>query len=52
MLKSARKKTHFNELEKTTKEIRNYETPDFVVISFFFGSKDYLEWLSSELKKE
>jgi periplasmic divalent cation tolerance protein len=46
------KKILFNELEKTVKEIHNYETPEITAISFFSGSKDYLEWLSSELKKE
>jgi periplasmic divalent cation tolerance protein len=46
------KKTLFNGLEKTIKEIHNYETPEITAISFFSGSKDYLEWLSSELKKE
>jgi len=46
------KKTLYEELERAIKEIHPYETPEIIAIPVVTGSKDYLEWLSSELKKE
>jgi len=45
------KKTLYDELEKAIKEIHPYETPEIIAIPTVCGSKDYLEWLKSELKK-
>ena len=46
------KKILYEELEKAIKEIHPYETPEIIAMAIVSGSKDYLEWLSSELKKE
>jgi len=45
------KKTLYDELEKAIKEIHPYETPEIIAMPIVCGSKDYLEWLKSELKK-
>jgi len=45
------KKTLYDELENAIKEIHPYETPEIIAIPIVCGSKDYLEWLKSELKK-
>lgn len=46
------KKTLYDELEKAIKEIHPYEIPEIIAIPIVCGSKDYLEWLKNELKKE
>ena len=45
------KKELYEELEKTIKEMHPYETPEIIAIPIVTGSKDYLEWLKNELKK-
>ena len=45
------KKTLYDELEKAIKEVHPYETPEIIAVPIISGSKDYLEWLHSELKK-
>lgn len=42
----------YEELEKTIKENHPYETPEIIAIPVVAGSRDYLTWLSGELKKE
>ena len=42
----------FDELEKVIKELHPYETPEIIAIPIIIGSKDYLNWLSNELKKD
>lgn len=46
------KKTLYDELEKAIKGIHPYETPEIIAMPIVSGSKDYLGWLSNELKKE
>ena len=46
------KKNFYEELEKAIKEIHPYETPEIIAMPIVAGSKDYLEWLENELKKE
>lgn len=45
------KKTLYDELEKAIKEVHPYETPEIIAVPIIRGSKDYLEWLNSKLKK-
>jgi len=44
------KKTLYDELEKAIKEIHPYQTPEIIAMPIVSGSKDYLGWLSNELK--
>jgi len=44
------KKDLYEELEKAIKKIHPYETPEIIAMSIVAGSKDYLKWLSNELK--
>lgn len=46
------KKDLYEELEKSIKEVHSYETPEIIALPIVKGSKDYLEWLSNELKKK
>jgi len=46
------KKSLYDELEKAIKEIHPYEAPEIIAMPIVRGSKDYLEWLKNELKKE
>lgn len=46
------KRNLFEELEKAIKEVHPYEAPEIIALSIIAGSKDYLEWLSNELKKK
>ena len=42
----------YEELEKSIKEIHPYETPEIFALPVVAGSKDYLKWLSNEVKKK
>jgi len=44
------KRTLYSELEKAIKEMHTYEIPEITAISIVTGSKDYLKWLSDELR--
>jgi periplasmic divalent cation tolerance protein len=46
------RKNLYDELERAIKEIHPYETPEIIAMPIVVGSKDYLEWLENELKKE
>ena len=46
------KKTLYEELEKTIKEIHPYEIPEIIAVPIIAGSDDYLKWLNNELKEE
>ena len=46
------RKNLYEELEKATKAMHPYETPEIIAVPIVTGSKDYLEWLRNELKKE
>jgi periplasmic divalent cation tolerance protein len=46
------KKEVYEELEKSIKEIHPYETPEIFALPVVAGSKDYLKWLSNEVKKK
>ncbi|BDC36399.1 MAG: divalent-cation tolerance protein CutA [Candidatus Methanoliparum thermophilum] len=41
----------YDEVEKTIKENHPYEIPEILAIPVIKGDKNYLEWLSKELKK-
>lgn len=45
------KKSLFEMLEKAIKETHPYETPEIIAIPIVVGGKDYLKWLSGELKE-
>ena len=44
------KKELYDVLEKAIKEIHPYETPEIFALSVVAGSKEYLKWLSREVK--
>ena len=44
------RKDLYEELETSIKEIHPYETPEIIALPIIAGSKDYLKWLSNELK--
>ena len=46
------RKELYEEIEKAKKEIHPYETPEIIAMPIVEGSKDYLEWLKNELKKD
>jgi len=46
------KKTLYEELEKTIKEIHPYEISEIIAVPIIAGSDDYLKWLNNELKEE
>jgi len=45
------KKTLYDELEKGIKEVHPYKAPEIITVPIISGSRDYLEWFNSELKK-
>ncbi|MDL1965385.1 MAG: divalent-cation tolerance protein CutA [Candidatus Desulfofervidus auxilii] len=45
------KRELYDELEEAIKEIHPYEIPEIVAIPIVAGNKEYLEWLSNELKR-
>jgi len=44
------KKELYSNVEDAIKQIHKYETPEIIAIPITAGSKEYLEWLSNELK--
>lgn len=46
------KKSLYEQIEKEIKKIHPYELPELIALSIIDGSKDYLEWLSSEIKEK
>ena len=46
------KKDLYGELERSIKEVHPYETPEIIATPIVAGSKDYLKWLSNELKEK
>ena len=44
------KKEAYETLEKRIKELHNYTTPEIIALPIEAGSKDYLDWLDSEVK--
>ena len=45
------RKILYNEIERAIKEIHPYETPEIIATSIVTGSKEYMEWLDNEIKK-
>jgi periplasmic divalent cation tolerance protein len=45
------KKSVYQELEKSIKEIHPYEVPEIIATSVVAGNGDYLKWLSDEVSK-
>ncbi len=50
IIKSQR--TLYADLEKAIKEVHPYETPEIIAMQIVAGSRDYLDWLGTELKPE
>jgi periplasmic divalent cation tolerance protein len=46
------KKGLYKMLEKTVKEVHPYKTPEIIAVRILSGSKEYLQWLDRELRKE
>jgi len=42
----------YDEVEAAIKEMHPYETPEIMALPFVAGSREYLEWLRSELKSK
>jgi len=42
----------YDEVEAAIKEIHPYETPEIIAVPFVAGSREYLEWLRSELQSK
>ena len=42
----------YGELEKAIKEMHPYETPEIIALPIVAGSREYLDWLRNELKRE
>lgn len=45
-------KNLYNELEQAIRSVHPYKVPEILAISVITGSKDYLSWLESVLKKK
>jgi len=41
----------YQELESTIRQVHSYENPEILAMPIINGSKGYLDWLESELKK-
>ncbi|MBN2419302.1 MAG: divalent-cation tolerance protein CutA [Deltaproteobacteria bacterium] len=41
---------HYPELEKQVKKLHAYEVPEILAVAVEDGNRDYLNWLSKELK--
>jgi periplasmic divalent cation tolerance protein len=39
----------FKEVESAIKEMHSYETPEIIAVPIIKGSKEYLQWLDSEI---
>jgi periplasmic divalent cation tolerance protein len=50
LIKSRR--TLYEELEQTVKQMHTYEVPEVIALPIIDGNTDYLEWLRKELKKK
>jgi periplasmic divalent cation tolerance protein len=46
------RRTLYEELEQTIKQLHKYEVPEIIALPIVAGSYDYLEWLRKELKKK
>ena len=44
-------KSLYEALEKTVKKIHPYETPEITAVPIVAGSREYFDWLDSELKR-
>ena len=42
----------YDEVEAAIKEMHPYETPEIIAVPFVAASREYLEWLRSELKSK
>jgi periplasmic divalent cation tolerance protein len=44
--------TLYHKVEETIKKIHPYETPEIIAVPIVAGSKEYIKWLSQELRLE
>jgi len=42
----------YEDVEKIIKKVHPYEVPEIIAVSMIEGSRDYLDWLDSVLKKK
>ncbi len=42
----------YEQLEKRLKEVHPYETPEIIAVPILHGSREYLDWISNEVKSE
>ena len=42
----------YEELEAAVKEVHPYDVPEILAVPVVAGSRDYLDWLDSELGKD
>ena len=42
----------YSRLEQSIKELHSYETPEIIAVPIVAGSRQYLEWLSDELRPQ
>ena len=42
----------FAAVERTIRELHSYDVPEIVAVPVVAGSRDYLEWIDSSLRKE
>ena len=45
------KRDLYSEVEEVVRSVHSYEVPEILAIPVIVGSKSYLDWLESELKK-
>jgi len=45
------RKNLYSQVEEAIKATHPYETPEIIAVPITTGSREYLEWLNSELKK-
>jgi periplasmic divalent cation tolerance protein len=48
-IKTAR--AHFAAVERTIRELHSYEVPEIIAVPVVAGSRDYLSWIDSSLKR-
>ena len=43
---------HLGQLEKEVKRLHSYDLPEFIALPIVAGSKDYLEWIATSVRKK
>jgi len=45
-------KKHFKAVEKEVKRLHTYDVPEIIALPIIAGSREYLEWIDSSVKRE